>query len=246
MNFPCFFFLIAVAASARGDSLVESLSLGDSTDRASGRVDSLAAPVRQVDSTVQPTRAPQYEPVIQEAGPSPSKNLSDMSLAFALNAGRLATYGVRLDYGIRREKSRFSVIGAFGVGYTGKTRVMRMNAGIGACFSQTFLQIGRICTLASGCGLGFWTIRDYPPDPFFESFNDPNARSTEKSGPFVQNEWFLLNTRAEFSLRIVHCFANADLLLSPRRFTPCLGAGVFFPLGCGESTSRKRADHEES
>jgi hypothetical protein len=230
-----FIFFVASIASAQGDSLVEPVHRGESISQSTRQADTLYQSPLRSDSAVQPTRAPQYEPIPREIDRPSSKKPADISLALASNPGRLATYGVRVDYGIRYEKSRLSLIGAFGIGYTGATRVMRMNAGGGVCFSQTFLSIGRLFALASGCGLGFWTIRDYCPDPVYESYDNLNATPAKKTGAFVQNEWFLLNTRAEFTVGIVRCFGNADLLMSPRRFTPSLGVGMFFPLSGGEA-----------
>jgi hypothetical protein len=246
MKFPSFIFCVSLAASVLGDSLPEPSGRLDSIIQPAVRGDSLAAAVGLGDSSIQPTRVPQYEPVYRETEGASSKDVNDMSFALALNLGRLATYGVRLDYGIRREKSRLSAIGSFGIGYTGKTRVMRMTGGLGVCFSQTFLRIGRIFALASGCGLGFWTIRDYCPEPVFESYDGLNAAPAKETGYFVQNEWFLLNTRAEFTMGTIRFFVNADLLMSPRRFTPSLGAGMVLPLGGGDGAAGGGLRHDNS
>ena len=193
----------------------------------------VSAAFAQGDSLSQPVRIPDYQPIIHEIDTPPAKRHFDLSLASVVNPGRPTTYGLRFDYGLRSDKSRLSLLGALGFGYNRETKVTRVNTGIGVCFSQIYLKIGRAFALASGCGVGFWTTLDSP--------DDRTASSTEKSGPFVQNEWFLLNTRAEFTIGIVRCFGNLDLLMSLRRFMPSAGFGILFPFDHGEFISESEA-----
>jgi hypothetical protein len=175
----------------------------------------------QGDSTVQPTRVSEYQPIPGLADSCSPKRQMVASLALASTMGLLSTYGIRLDYGFRYDKSRVSLIGSIEIGYAGEARDLRLNGGAGVCISQPFFTVGRKFSFSSGCGLGFWTIRDYYS-------NQESSSSHSRYGPPKQNGWFLLNTRADYVIKGIPCFCNLDILLGPSRFTPCLGIGIEF------------------